>query len=828
MINVQQFRHILVIEDNKARRIVSLEESTYSMGRDSSNSIVIYDNQVSRHHATLLKTIDETTNQFIYRIIDGNLQGNKSTNGLIINGSPCWSHELQHGDSIRLGAKAKATYQIIDRSNPSYLDLLNPSKISTQISRIKSSINEEFKKTLAREPELKNLDKEELVRLASFPELSPNPIVEIDWAGEITYVNPAAGLKFKDLHQAKLRHPILAGLVTKSQNRQGNLFVREVKIGGEVFEQYVHYLSESKLIRSYLFDFTKRKQIEAELRESEARYRALFKQTSEGIFFVDAASQQILEANAAYCHLLGYTSEEILGLTLEDVVAFEREDIIEQDLPRLLKEDLDLVGQSWHRQKDGCFITVEVRVSRICYSDKEVLCFVVRDLTTRKHLEETLEYQAFHDPLTGLPNQRLFEEKLSAAIADATRNKHLIAVMFLDLDQLKTINHTLGDEVGDRLLKGLAGRLRACLRTGDTVARWGGDDFTVLLPRIFEVKDVARISRRILDSLKQPFEIGEHRFQLKSGMGIAVYPQDGEEGPTLLKNAEAALSRTKKQGQNNYGFYSSQLNFTTSAVLKLENFLSQALEKQEFFLTYQPQIDINTGKITGMEALLRWQHPELGTLLPEKFLPLAEETGAIVAIGEWVLSTACAQNRAWQQAGLPLLPVAVNLSPRQLQQPNLVAKVAQILEKTGLEPHWLELEMTENAIRVNEEFARKVLRDLLTMGVHICMDDFGNNFCSVSYFKQIPFHTLKIARSLVRELVGNRPQDRALISAVMALRDGFNLRIVAGGVELVQQLQFLRSLQCEEIQGYYFSHPLREQEATELLKEGNVTLPNLN
>ena len=576
--NLQQFRHVLVIDDQKAKRIVALEESTYSVGRDSSNSIIIYDHQVSRHHATLIRVTDYQSNQQTYRVIDGNLDGKKSTNGITVNGSSCLSQELKHGDLIGFGSKAQASYQII--SDPAHADLIKAEAQSNLFSN-SSPLTEEFQKTLISNQEFAQLSQEDLFRLASFPELSPNPIVEIDWEGNLTYLNPAATAKFPEIYQTKLNHPILADLVNKSPNKQGNLFVRDVQIGQEVFEQYVHYLTEAKLIRSYLFEFTKRKQAEARLRESEARYRAVIKQASEGIFIADAGSNRLVEANTAYCNLLGYTQAEILELKLDDIIVLKA-DTLDNEL-QMIRQKRDFIGESLHRSKDGSLINVEVGVSLVCYGDKELFCFVVRDITRRKQSEQTLQHRAFHDLLTDLPNRTLFYEQLTTALANAKRYQQLMAVMFIDLDHFKNINDMYGHGVGDRLLQDFADRLNFCVRLGDTVARWGGDEFTVLLPHVASIKDIDKISTRILDALKQPFEIEPNQLYLETSIGIAIYPQDGEDAEVLLQHADAALYRTKKQGRNSYRFYSSTMNSKTSATVEVGEFARSGFREKTVF-----------------------------------------------------------------------------------------------------------------------------------------------------------------------------------------------------------------------------------------------------
>jgi diguanylate cyclase (GGDEF)-like protein/PAS domain S-box-containing protein len=440
----------------------------------------------------------------------------------------------------------------------------------------------------------------------------------------------------------------------------------------------------------------------------------------------------------------------------------------------------------------------------------------------RQQTEEQMWYQAFHDVLTGLPNRTLFNHQLPQAIDHAHHFGETLAVMFLDLDRFKTINDSLGHAVGDRLLKQATTRLTMCLREGDLIARWGGDEFTVLLPNIKSADDAAKIAQRILSDLKPPFHLDGHELHITSSIGIALYPKNGQDAQTLLKNADAALYRVKEQGRNNYQFYNATINSQASELLTLDSRLYQALERNEFVLHYQPQINIITGEVTQMEALLRWQHPQLGLVPPKTFIALAEENGLIVPIGEWVLQTACAQNKVWYETGLGPVRVAVNLSARQLQQSNLVERVAQILRESEMPPGSLELEITETAVMQDVDFTTAVLQELRTMGVRIAMDDFGTGYSSLSYLKKFPLHALKIDQSFVRDLTNN-PDDIAIITAIITLAQGLDLNVVAEGVETYEQMQTLRSLQCSEMQGYWFSRPLDTQAATEFLQNQRLT-----
>lgn len=818
MSNLPSFHHILVIEDEKSRRVIHLEEELYSIGRDAVNTIVIYDRQVSRFHACLVREKESKTNNITYKIKDGDLKGNISTNGLNINGKPCIAHELKHGDIVRFAGQAKAIYYIID--NPSVISLFKNGEAPTQVSRSKTTLNpEDYKTTMGANPELQNLTQEELFRLASFPELSPNPIIEIDWEGNITYINPSASLKFKDLEQLKIKHPIIAGLTGKSPNRNGSLFVREVKINAEVFEQYVHYLPEGKLIRSYIFDFTKRKQVETALRESEELYRAVIKQSSDSIFLVDAITKKIMDTNSSYCKLIGYSQEELLTLTVDDL-SIDQEVLGKTLLD--LKKNPEGVGQIIQRKKDGDFLTLNLDVNFINYGGKEIFCCVVRKSMTSKTSEEIQEYSAFHDLLTDLPNRNLFNEHLATAMGNAKTHQHLMGLMIIDIDQFEDVLENHGNGVADKLLKGFAQRLKYCLRSGDLVARWGEDQFTVLLPEINQLKDIAKIAQRLSQNLEQPFDIEEKPIQVKSSIGIALYPQDGEDSPVLLKNADSALSRTKMQGRNHYQFFSPTMTSNASRLLRLEGILQEAIDKQELSLYYQPIVNINTGELTGMEVSLRWQHPELERMSAESLTKLAQEASLILPLNHSVIANACIQNKIWQQMGFAPFPIAVNLSSQQFQQTNLVMMISDALNETGLDPRWLELEITEKAIMENTDLLPKTLRELLQIGIKISIDDFGTGYCSLINLKRFPFHALKIDNSFIKELKDKSP-DMGIITSITTLGRSFNMRVIAEGVERQQQLELLRRLNCEEIQGNIFSQPLSAENATNFLKRHQKT-----
>lgn len=433
----------------------------------------------------------------------------------------------------------------------------------------------------------------------------------------------------------------------------------------------------------------------------------------------------------------------------------------------------------------------------------------------QRRVEDMIRHQASHDRLTGLPNRLLFDERLSLALAYAHQRGEMLAVMFLDLDRFKIINDTLGHAIGDQLLQQVAQRITHCLRKSATFARWGGDEFTLILPNIRSARDAAKVAKQIIKTLKDPFNCSGQEFHVTTSIGIALAPYDGEDTETLLKNADAAMYRAKQQGKNNFQLYAPDMNTQALEQLVLANDLYRALNRKEFLLHYQPQVDLQTGQIVAMEALVRWQHPERGLISPNQFIPLAEETGQINAIGEWVLQTACAQNRVWQEAGLPPMRVAVNLSARQFQQQNLGKLIHRVLTETGLEARYLEVEITETTAMQDVNNTIAVLKELQTMGVHISIDDFGTGYSSLATLKQFPLHTLKVDREFVKDLMTDT-KNAALIKAIVALGHGLNLKVIAEGVETSQQWQFLCSVNCDAMQGYFFSKPLPAELAAQL------------
>jgi diguanylate cyclase (GGDEF)-like protein len=442
-----------------------------------------------------------------------------------------------------------------------------------------------------------------------------------------------------------------------------------------------------------------------------------------------------------------------------------------------------------------------------------------RSRETESKLEHArrVEYLAYHDGLTGLPNRSMFSKLLGQRISEARRYNKQLAVAFLDLDRFKQINDTLGHEAGDQLLQEVAARLQVCVRDSDTVARLGGDEFVVLLPDMDEGKHAATVAQKILAVIGKGFTLIGHEFRVTASIGISLYPQDGDDEQTLTKNADIAMYQAKAEGKNNFQFYSEKLNANSLERLTLESSLRHALERNEFRLYYQAKRDIRSGRIAGMEALLRWEHPDLGTVAPMQFIPVAEDTGLIVPIGKWVLKTACLQSVAWQKEGLPPLSVAVNMTARQFSDEYLLQDLTSILKDTGMNPHLLEIELSESLLIHDVETTLRILTGIKSLGVRIAVDDFGTGYSSLATLQRFPLDTVKIDRSFIGELVG--PSDgSALADAIIAMGKSLSLTVVAQGVETKEQADFLRAHACDELQGFYFNRPLPAYQFAQLMR----------
>jgi diguanylate cyclase (GGDEF)-like protein/PAS domain S-box-containing protein len=550
-----------------------------------------------------------------------------------------------------------------------------------------------------------------------------------------------------------------------------------------------------------------RKRAEEALRASEERYRTLFERNLAGVFRT-AAQGRILDCNDAFAHILGFPSRrECLGTSILDayVDPSQRQSVLDR-----LRAAGSLTDQEiclW--RTDGTPVWVFANFTLIEGRDGEpdVVEGTLVDITHRKNAESQIAYQAYHDALTDLPNRMLFHDRLTQALAQARRQEHGLAVLFMDLDQFKRVNDTLGHGAGDRLLQDVAGRLREAVRETDTVARVGGDEFTLLLPHVGGGEDAAKVAQTVLETIARPAEIDGHRLYVTTSIGISLYPDDGADAEALLTSADIALYRAKELGRNGYQLCTAAMNAHSRARLTLEGDLRLALERQELRLLYQPQIAVDSGQVVGVEALLRWQHPARGLIAPDAFIEVAEEARLIVPIGDWVLRTACDQAQRWRRRGLRELRVAVNLSARQFQSRDLVPALESVLHDTGLDPHGLDLEITESVAMQNVDLTVELLRALRGMGLRIAMDDFGTGHASLSYLQQFPLDALKIDRRFVHELEGGGG-GFAIVTAIIDLAHGLGLRVIAEGVETAAQLAILRERRCDQCQGFLISPPL--------------------
>ncbi|MBD2394777.1 EAL domain-containing protein [Cyanobacterium aponinum FACHB-4101] len=676
-----------------------LTEGIYFIGRHSNNSIRLNSPSVSRHHATLMRR-DSANGESIYILIDGDLEGKRSQNGTLVNGKKIIHHSLRDGDLIAFGSNDnQAVYKQEVSDNIiiyPYCDL-NSKKSKSESLTSSNLAREKLQDTLiVSELNLKNsLENYDIQRLASFPELSPNPILEFDFSGNIIYCNPSAKLNFEDLlKQTNQENPLIKDLKPVSEENHGELIIREIEIEDKHYEQYIHYLSKENVIRSYIFDITERKNSEAKLK-----------------------------------------------------------------------------------------------------------------------------YHALHDSLTGIPNRDFFYWQISKNIQEAKESlcSTFFAVLFIDIDRFKNINDTLSHSIGDKLLESFTHRLVSVIPSDYFVARWGGDEFILITPlEIINHKDSGKITKKtsaqvvaekIINVLKESFSIEKYTIFTTCSIGIAIYPEDGNDEQHLIKNADIALYRAKQMGRNNYQFYTNTLNKEKTLLFELENSLYNSLENKELFLTYQPQLNLKTNTLEGVEVLLRWQHPVLGVVSPSKFIPLAEETGLIISIGEWVLEMACEEGTRWLDLGYPPIMIAVNVSGKQFQQDNFADKVKEILIKTQFNPEYLEIEITESILMQDSEKTETIIKELSGLGVKFSLDDFGTGYSSLSYLKKFPFNFIKIDKSFVTDLVTNF-QDQALVSAIITLAKGYNMKVVAEGVEVETQKTILKNFRCDLIQGWLVSEPL--------------------
>ncbi|MDQ5910464.1 MAG: hypothetical protein QG599_2560 [Pseudomonadota bacterium] len=522
--------------------------------------------------------------------------------------------------------------------------------------------------------------------------------------------------------------------------------------------------------------------------------------------------------NPAFERMTGYTAAEVMGRNCRFLQGRHPDLSGIASIRALLREQRAGQVVIKNYRKDGCLFWNELHLAPVQDVDGHTTHFigVLNDITETKRYQEQLEHQAKYDFLTHLPNRSLLYDRLEQAITYAQSYQRGVGVAFIDLDHFKLINDGIGHDVGDQILTIVAQRLKKTVRAVDTVARWGGDEFVVILYNLAQDDILAHFLQNLLATVRQTVTVEDREFNLTCSIGLSLYPQDGRDMAILLRSADAAMYRAKEQGRDNFQSYTPEMHERINERLTLENSLRQALARQEFVLYYQPQIDLRSGRMVGVEALIRWQHPEMGLISPARFIPVAEDSGLILPIGEWVIRTACAQNKAWQTAGLPPITVAVNVSARQFSDKKLAMLVAQVLRETSLEACYLELELTESLVMHNAEDTIVTLRALKALGVRLAIDDFGTGYSSLAYLRQFPVDRLKIDQSFVQEISTNS-NNTVIVKAVISLGHSLNIDVIAEGVESQAQLEFLHTHDCDEVQGYYFSKPVPPEQFIEVL-----------
>lgn len=599
-------------------------------------------------------------------------------------------------------------------------------------------------------------------------------------------------------------------------------------------------MREGDTLRGYVQtveDITERKVVESVLRAAE---ESLFAEKERAEVTLNSIGDAVLTTdmldNVTYLNLIaeamtGWTREEALGRPLAEVFRIvdgtTRQAALNPALRAIAEnKTVGLAADCALIRRDGLETPIEDSGAPIHSRDGRIegAVLVFHDVSESRGMKLKMTHLAQHDFLTGLPNRVLLTERLSQAIGLADRHRKQVGLMFLDLDYFKYVNDSLGHAIGDQLLKSVAERLSGCVRGTDTICRQGGDEFVILLAEMEQPQDAANVAEKLLAALALPQHIGGHELHVTLSIGISVYPEDGADAEMLLQNADTAMYAAKAAGRNNYQFFRAEMNASAVRRLMLEHGLRRALRQGEFLLHYQPQFDLASGVMTGTEALIRWQDPELGLIYPEQFIPVAEESGLIVPIGRWVLREACRQVRAWLDAGLLAVPVAVNISAVEFRRKDFLEGVALILKETGLAPHYLELELTESILMRDAEASISVLKALKAMGLQLAIDDFGTGYSSLSYLKRFPIDTLKIDQSFVRDIATDA-DDATIVSAVIGMGRNLKRRVIAEGVETPEQFSFLRSRQCAQGQGFRFSHPLPAEDFGHLLVNGNGGLP---
>lgn len=808
----KQLFHFLIIEEGKDKRLICLEQNVCKIGRGLDNTILLKMKGVSRYHAHLCRIKNPEDETYSFQIFDGDLQGNKSTNGLLVNGKRRSSYRLQHGDYIQFCKGVSARYYSLNGHS-----CLNPNPSDNHPEH--PDLRLEYRDALltehcfaSNEADVSELD---FFRLSSFLELLPTPIIEINLDGTITYCNLAGRQQFPSLLRDQTQHPVLVDLAMTFQQEGIQSIIREVKTEHKVYEQFAYRIQKLDLIRSYLFDVTERKQTETALSKSQAKEKAL----------LHAIPDLILDLNSdGMIRGIKPASDLKLAIFSEDCVQQHVSELLPTQVAQQIMRALRRAVSTHETQTFDCKLNIahqplycDVRV--VWIADDELLA-IVRNITAQKTFEKQLLYDALHDPLTGLPNRQLFFKKVENAIQRSKRCQGtLFAVLFVDLDRFKVINDSLGHLAGDQLLVKIAHKLKSCLRRGDMVARLGGDEFAVLLRNLKSIYEATEVTERLQKTLSLPLQVGPHEIFVSASVGIASSQLEYEHPEELLRDADTAMYHAKSRGRARHEQFNQTMHTQMMGVLQLDRDLRRAIERQEFELYYQPIVSLVTGTITGFEALIRWQHPQKGLIAPDAFIPLAEETGLIIPMGEWVLSQACQQLYRWQEE-FPkrALTMSINLSGKQFTHPQLVSHIQRTLDQIRVCPNALKLEMTESIVMDNTHSSKETLQKLRDLGLQLCIDDFGTGYSSLSYLHRFPIQTLKVDRSFVSRMdMTDENSSIAITQTITTLAHQLGINIVAEGIETATQLDLVKTFRCEYGQGYFFSKPLNSHQAEDLI-----------
>ncbi|WP_299402605.1 EAL domain-containing protein [Acaryochloris sp. IP29b_bin.148] len=836
--HLNQHYHILAIEHEGNQQLISLEDATYTIGRHKANAVVLDNPTVSRTHAFLLRICDVSTKQSAFRIIDGDLNGKRSHNGLWINGKRCFAHDLQDQDIISLGENVHVTY--ISTSNltdPRILDesdiLALPSPLPKTTLRTESTLFHKATLETVQDSQAHLVQKHPgdvaAIRLASFPELTPLPIIETNLDGQITYINPAAATHFPELKTVS-HHPLTDGLYQTLLAEQSEHVIREITIGNAIYEQAIYCILQSGLIRSYLIDISQYRQTEQQLRLSEARYAAAAKGANDGLWDWDLKTHTIYFSDR-WKNMLGYTNSDI-GDSPDEwfnrIHPYDK-DRVTADLSAHLRGEIPQFECEYrilHKSGDYLWFRCRGLALRNDQNQPFRVAGSQTDVTAYYSTRAQLEYKALHDEMTQLPNRVLFMERLAHTFKMAN-HQQMFAVLFLDLDRFKLINDSLGHAVGDQLLIAVAQRLKGCLHEQDTTARFGGDEFAILLNTIEDLDDAIQVAQNILSTLKTTLFIEDHEIYTSASIGIAISGPDYHSPDELLQGADTAMYRAKKQGKNCYEVFSTGMRAQVHTQLQLETDLQRAISNNELYLVYQPIVDLATEKTTGFEALLRWHHPERGLIPPSEFIPVAEDAGLMVAIDWWVLTEACRQMAQWLTTypHASRLTINVNISAHQFLQPTFCEKVMAIIHETGMQAHHLKLEITEGVILSNAPNIAEQLNNLKKLGIQLAIDDFGTGYSSLSYLYAFPLDVLKVDYSFVARM--DQEDGLAIVRTIVNLGQNLNMKVVAEGVETKVQQEYLREMGCEYAQGYLFSRPLKTDSVETILTKQHPPHPSV-